>query len=601
MEFEFNFGEKTLAQGIKKNTAVYASVSGVALPLSHEELVFMERESGENHVMTHHVLQALSLCQNFKPIDEHVLSISNNIPELSKQVQAIEQVTSFLINKKLLIEDKVWQESLSQSSQQSATNSAGIVIRVGQHSSQLKRQLHSLVKYQDKFKTNFPVQIFDDSNNEKLEKEFESICLEFKNKLNITFFNKAWQKQFIKMLKKEFPKNCEEIDWLLEKKENKYTGGRVWNFALLNNSGKKFLFFDDDYIFESRVIGNESQQLNLQDKNDLSVGFSLSLSEIRESSVEYNKDILTTMLNSCGQSVGNWLSTSDIQFMPFENLNLLELQRINSLSVIKSVGNGSWGSPRTDSNFWLYFLQGNQKHEFWKTRETYLDNIEASNLMHYSQDYEFLASARFVPSAIDNSNMMPFSVPFDQSEDHFFNAISLFCYPDQVSLHYPVMMGHIQGQNNKRMNTNHIARKPNFNKFIADFALTLIETTDARDPKLRLKTLANYVMGLADSSDHNILNRLKEYLSQIRSDMVLTMQQQLAQSPDAPVYWQADVRELIEANGKALLQANVPVLGDWADKTSEQDCIDMARKELSDFAKAMQLWPDIWEFCKTTQ
>ena len=601
MEFEFNFGEKTLAEGIKKNTAVYASVSGVALPLSHEELVFMNRESGENHVMTHHVLHALSLCQNFKPIDQHVLNISNNIPELSQQVNAIEQVTSFLINKNLLIEDKDWQERLSQSSQQSATNSAGIVIRIGQQTSQLKRQLHSLVKYQNKFKTNFPIQIFDDSNNEKLEKEFELICLEFKKKLNITFFNKAWQKQFIKMLKKEFPKNSEEINWLLEKNENNYTGGRVWNFALLNNSGKKFLFFDDDYIFESRVIGNESKHLNLQDNNELSVGFSLSLSEIRESSIEYDVDILTTMLNSCGQTVGNWLSTTDIQFIPFENLNLLELQRIHSLSVIKSVGNGSWGSPRTDSNFWLYFLQGQQKQEFWKTRETYLDNIEASNLMHYSQDYEFLASARFVPSAIDNSNMMPFAVPFDLSEDHFFNSVSLFCYPDQVSLHCPVMMGHIQGKNNKRLNTNHIARKPNFNKFVADFALTLIDSTDAQDPKLRLKTLANYVMGLADSNDHNILNRLKEYLSQIRSDMVLTMQQQLAQSPDAPVYWQADVRELIEANGKALLQASVPVLGNWNDKISEQECIDLARKELTDFAKAMQLWPDIWDFCKTSQ
>ena len=58
----------------------------------------MERESGENHVMTQDVLQALSLCQNFKPLDQHVLTISQNIPELSQQVSAIEQVTSFLIN-----------------------------------------------------------------------------------------------------------------------------------------------------------------------------------------------------------------------------------------------------------------------------------------------------------------------------------------------------------------------------------------------------------------------------------------------------------------------------------------------------------------------
>jgi hypothetical protein len=601
MEFEFNFGEKTLAQGIKKNQAIYASVSGIALPLSHEELIFMERETGKNHVMTHHVLQALSLCQSFKPIDQHVLSISQNIPELSQQVSAIEQVTNFLINKKLLIKDTDWQDKLSQSSQQSSIKSAGLVIRIGQQPSQLKRQLHSLVKYQNKFNSNFAVQIFDDSNNDKLEEEFETICLEFKKELNITFFNKAWQAQFTKMLKTEFPTNNDIIDWLLVKKQNKYSGGRAWNFALLNNAGKKFLYFDDNYIFESRVVGNEQEQVDLNDQLDLNVGFSLSLSEIRESSIEYDNDILTTMLNSCGQSVGNWLSTTDSQFKPLEKLNLLELQRINSHSVIKAVGNGSWGSPRTDSNFWLYFLRGDQKHEFWKTRETYLDNIEASNLMHYSQDFEFLALSRFVPSAIDNSNMMPFSVPFDHSEDHFFNTLSLFCYPDQVSLHYPVMMGHVKGKKNKNLNTNHIARKPNFNKFIADFALTLIQSTDAQNPQLRLKTLANYVMGLADSSDRNIINRLKEYLSQIRSDMVLTMQHQLEQSSDAPVYWQADVRELIEANGKALLQSDVPILGGWDEKISEQECIDIARNELSDFAKAMQLWPDIWEFCKTSQ
>jgi hypothetical protein len=601
MEFEFNFGEKTLAQGIKKNEAIYASVLGVALPLSHEELVFMDRESGENHVMTQPVLQALSLCQNFKPIDQHVRTISQNIPELANQVGAIEQVTSFLINKDLLIEDKAWQESLCEVSQQFSTKSAGIVIRISQQPKQLKRQLQSLVKYQNKFKSNFSIQIYDDSLSDKLEEQFESICREFKKELNITFFNKTWQKQFIKMLTNEFPNKTEIIKWLLEKNNNQYSGGRVWNFALLNNAGKKFLFFDDDYIFESRVIGKTSQKISMQDKKELNVGFSLSLSEIRDASVECDKDILTSMINTCGQTVGNWLSTSEIEFLPLENLNLLELQRVNSLSVIKTIGNGSWGSPRTDSNFWLYFLEGKQKQEFWKTRETYLDNIEASNLMHYSDNYEFLSLTRFVPSAIDNSSMMPFAVPFSQSEDYFFNAVTLFCYPNQVSLHYPVMMGHIQAQNKNRLSANYIARTPNFNKFLADYALTLIQSTDAQNPQLRLKTLSHYVMGLADSCDQNILNRLKEYLSQIRSDMVLTMQQQLAQSPDAPVYWQADVRELIEANGKALLQGNAPILGDWDKKFTEQNCIDTARNELVNFANAMQLWPDIWEFCKTSQ
>jgi len=601
MEFEFNFGQQVLSQGIKKNEKMYACVNGIALPLSKEELVFMNKENGENHVMTHQVLTALSVCQEFKPLDQHIETINQYLPELTNQIAAIQQVTQYLINNKLLIEDKEWKKGLSKVSQQSSIQSSGIVIRTCDRPDQLKRLLQSLVKYQEKYSTDFHVQIYDDSTTEKLEKELESICKEFNKAVNITFYGRSWQAQFIKMLKNEFANHHKVIDWLLLEKVNVFTGGRVWNFALLNNAGKKFLFFDDDFIFEPRIINQESKLLDLNDRPDLRVGFSLSLSDIRETSQTYDKDVLTDMLNTCGQTLGNWLSTCDIEISSLETINLLNLQRINSDSIIKSTGNGTWGSPRSNSNYWLYFLDGNEKQEFWESREVYLDNIEASNLMHYTKNYEVLALTKFSPSAIDNSTMLPFSFPTNRVEDHFFNSISLYCYPNQVSLHYPFMMGHIQGTKRDRSSTNHIARRPNFNKFVADYSLTSMDSTDATSPSLRLKTLSNHIMGLADSSDKNIHNRLKEYLSQIRSEMVLEMQQQLEKSPEAPVYWQADVREIIGANGKAVLENNAPLLFGWDDDFSKKECVDMARTELKEVAEAMQIWPDIWKFCQTNK
>jgi hypothetical protein len=598
MEFEFNFGQTTLAQGVKKDEAVYASVTGVALPVSSDELVFMNRKTGENHVMTDKVLHALSLCQAFKPLDQHIIAISQNIPDLKTQIQAIEQVTKFLINKDLLIEDKEWIKNISIASSQRSIEKGGIVIRTCDRPKQLNRLLQSLVSYQNKFKCKLPVQIYDDSSSEKLENEVEAICQEFKKDLNINFYGSKWQAQFLTMLKKEFNEKQSVVDWLMASKNGQFTGGRVWNFALLNNAGKKVLFFDDDYIFESRILDEESKTLDLNEKPDLSVNFSLSLSDIRESSNVYEVDVLSNMLNTCGQSVGNWLSTNDIEFGSLINLNLTDLQRINSDSIIKSTCNGTWGSPRSNNNNWLYFLEGEQKEQFWKSREVYLDNIEASNLMHYSKNYEFLSMAKFSPSAIDNSTMTPFASPIDRVEDHFFNALSLFCYPHQVSLHYPYMMGHIQTKKRDRSSTNHIAIKPNFNQFIADYAMTLVNSTDAIDPSLRLKTLANYIHGLADSSDKNLHNRLKEYLSQMRSNMVLDLQEQLDNSPEAPVYWQADVRELIEANAKAILNNGIPILGGWDEDLSEEDCVELARNKLREVADAIQLWPDVWEFCQ---
>jgi len=601
VEFEFNFGQTTLAQGLKKNETVYASVAGIALPVSSDELVFMNRETGENHVMTDKVLHALSLCQNFKPMDQHVLTISKNIPELSNQIHAIEQVTQFLINKELLVEDKKWQVDLSQESTTNSIEKSGIVIRTCDRPNQLNRLLQSLVNYQSKFNCSFPVQIYDDSSSEKLENEIEVLCHEFKKSLSINFYGKKWQTQFIKMLKNEFKQKQAIIDWLMAAKENHFTGGRVWNLALLNNAGKKVLFFDDDYIFESRIVDEESKSIDLNEHQDLNVGFALSLSDIRESSQSYDKDVLSDMLNSCGQTIGNWLSTKDIEFNSLNGLNFVDLQRINSDSIIKSTCNGTWGSPRSHSNNWLYFLEGEQKEQFWESREIYLDNIEASNLMHYSKDYEFMSMAKFSPSAIDNSTMTPFASPINRVEDQFFNSISLFCYPKQVSLHYPHMMGHIQTSKRNRTSANHIAIRPNFNQFIADYAMTLVNTTDAINPSIRMKTLAIYVKGLADSSDKNLHNRLKEYLSQMRSNIVLELQKQLDASPEAPVYWQADVRELIEVNAKAILQNGVPILGDWDENLSEEECVDLARYELNEVAQAMEIWPDIWEFCQTNK
>ena len=600
MEFEFNFGSQTVSKGIKAGQELYASVSGVVLTLSSEELVFMNKETGENHVMTHQVLHALSLCQNFRPLSQHIYNISQSIPELKNQTQAIEKVADFLIKNKLLIEDKDWIVQISESQESMAVQSAGLVIRTCDRPGQLKRMLQSLVKYQEKFGINHPIQVYDDSTTEKKEKEIETVCKEFAGLVKISFYGKTWQSQFVNMLKNEFTESINEIDWLLQRNNDGFTGGRVWNFALLNNAGKKFLFYDDDYIFEPRII-EESKSVDLDGRLGLSVGFANNLSEIRDSSREYDRDVLSEMLDTCGKSVGNWLTESNLEINSVESLNLLELQRIDNSSIIKFTGNGTWGSPRSDSNYWLYNLDENQKQEFWKSRENYLDNIEASNLMHYTENYEFLGLTKFSPSAIDNSTLMPFAFPVERVEDHFFNAVSLFCYPNQVSLHYPFMMGHIQNSKRDRANSNHIAIKPNFNKFIADFSLTLLDSTDAKDPVLRMKTLSKYILGLADSSDENIHNRLKEYLSQMRSDVILSMQEQMRKSPDAPVYWQADVREIVEANGKAIIQNGVPVLNGWGDNLSKEECVNMARKKITDVARAMELWPELWSFCQVNK
>ena len=68
--------------------------------------------------------------------------------------------------------------------------------------------------------------------------------------------------------------------------------------------------------------------------------------------------------------------------------------------------------------------------------------------------------------------------------------------------------------------------------------------------------------------------------------------------PDAPIYWQADVREIIQANGKAVKSSQAPVLTDWDESMDTEACVAKARHDLREVVEAMDVWPKLWAFCQ---
>ncbi len=596
MEFEFNFGEHNIQKAKPHDPNLYASVAGTALQLGKDELVFLDRKN-TNHIMTLQVLQAMSLTQQFKPMDEHVATIAENIPELSGQHEAIETVLGFLKSKGLLVSDQQWLTELKNQQKVNVNKYAGMVVRTCNRPEHLQRLIQSFENYQAEHGTQDMVLVFDDSNDAKIEEQNQKICQSAK--VSVKYHGRSWQNQFIGMLKENFPEHSKQIDWLLKARPG-FTGGRVWNLALLALVGKKFSFYDDDYLIQPRrTIESNEKQINLAENAELDVGFGLNIRDIKSKSTSVASDSLGAMVDACGQNFGQWLlSQIDIETSSLYGLRLTDLERFASDSVIKSTGNGTWGSPRAESNYWLYLLKGEQREAFWQDRETYLDNIEASHLLHYSPNYQALATANFAPSTIDCSSFTPFSMPINKNEDHFFNCMMTGCYPNQVALHFPTMMGHIQTSKRNRSNFNHIARKPNFNNFVGDFILSKGPLVETIDPVTRFQNLAAILEDLRTCKDEVIINKLKEYMTKTRSDLVFSLQNILDEVPDAPIYWQADIREIIQANGKAVKSSQAPVLTDWNEGLDMAACVEQARNDLNEVVQAMEVWPKLWAFCQ---
>jgi hypothetical protein len=76
------------------------------------------------------------------------------------------------------------------------------------------------------------------------------------------------------------------------------------------------------------------------------------------------------------------------------------------------------------------------------------------------------------------------------------------------------------------------------------------------------------------------------------------MQHQYDAAPDAPIYWQADVRSIIEANGRALMARASPRLGDWPADADATYCARQLQLETSELAGYYEAWPALWSHAR---
>ena len=112
--------------------------------------------------------------------------------------------------------------------------------------------------------------------------------------------------------------------------------------------------------------------------------------------------------------------------------------------------------------------------------------------------------------------------------------------------------------------------------------------------RTRRALLGEITADLAAADQSPLVGSLQEYLGFVRADVVERLQNQFELLPDAPVYWQADVREIVRNNGSALLRQNSPRLADWPEDFDAGACAEAARSELLDMAQAWRDWPALW-------
>jgi len=602
LNYQFNYAGQTAPPApvlVDPNAPVFASEDGMVSSLSSHECIFVTKRTGEPHVMTFQVLQALDQCREFRTIEEHVARIQSTIPGLVGKRDEIARVLESLTTRKLLVSDRQFIERARAAAVAPAPMRAAF-IRACDRPAQFEQLLRSLIDYERRFRAGRHYIVLDDSVLPAHINEQRDVLRDFARTTGCkaSYVGQAERTKIVDKLTRARPQSKAVAARLLirqaDAQPQRFGGGRGYNVALLLGAGARLALLDDDLRLPLKRPEFARAGLDTNPAATQVARFYPNIEEALRDGSEIDRDPFELHLEACGQPLGA-LTQYPLERAALRGMNMARLELLSGGSRVISTHHGSYGSARTEVGVWMYTLDDESRERLWQDRNSYLRNIEAQFIWHGVAQARVSEVGGFTPFALDNSRMLPCTNPIGRGEDSLGSALIHYCHPESVAFEFAEAIGHVQESARVRSDKTRSAFLPRVNHFLRDFVQRQFGLFKAAETPQRLGLLANVLRDLAGATSADRVAHLHEYLGYVRASMIDRLQHQLEAAESAPVYWQADVRSIVQANAKALLSKAPPRLADWAEDLDEAGCAQALAGELTDMADALEHWPGLWQ------
>lgn len=604
--YQINYGPIATvpaAPRIDPAAPLYASEDGVVASLSNNECVFQVRRSGEPHVMTFQVLQALDQSREFRTLDEHRARIMATVPGLSgASEEAVSRVLQSLVERGLLVSDGDFLDRLQAGSARAAPAPLrAAFIRACDRPAQLGALLDSLTEYERGHQAGRRYVVLDDSRSAGAAEQNRDRVREFARTTGcaVSHIGAAERERIVRHLEKAVPAAEGAVRHLLagQGPDGEFGGGRGWNLALLLSAGARLALFDEDFRLPLRRSSQAQPGLALSTAQR-SVEFHRNLENALAAGEAVDGDPFELHMSVAGHTLAEVIANEQYA-VGREALRGLALSRLDHLSAdarLLASHHGVYGSAGTESSLWLYSLPPEGRKAFAATRDAYLRNLDAGAVWHGHERARVSSAGTFTPFLLDNSVLLPCTNPFGRGEDALFSRVMSLMHPHSLVMELPLAIGHVQEGTRRRSAQAMQAYTPRFNYLVRDL-IGQLPQLNAEAPGQRLAVLAAHLRDLGAGSPAALARYLEEWLTYVRSNLIERLQNQL-QDDDAPVWWQADVRAIVETNGRALLERGVPRLGGWPEEFTAADAGQRLAQEANLLASAYETWPALWAYAR---
>lgn len=601
MEFNIDFGSiKQATQGVPAaNAPLYASIDGRVAHLGGDEIVFFDPISGQSHVMTVQVLEAMDLCRDFQPLEVHAQRVASQVKGMQGQVQAVKRVLESLTGRGLILSDDAYLQTFERVATRPLAELSGIYIRTCNRPAQLKRLLASLAEHHKQFPLPAPMIVVDDSTDTDAANEHRQLCQAFASECAPARYvgSAEWQ-ALVEALSKQVDRP-EALNALLSRPAQHWGrrgGGIGKNLISLLSAGRRYILLDDDFVLPMRRHPDFKPGLQLSG-NAWGIRTFADTQEAFSSGDLVEANPFATHLYLCGQALGPLLVGSpDIRIGrdSLRGLSPSRIEQLNPASRVTATINGHRGSSGASGLAWLYLLDPEARRGWLSNVDKYAERRSDPAVFWACRRYQATTAGTFTPFAVDNAEMLPPTSAFGRGEDALFSALTRLAYPESVQLDVPFAMGHLQEAGRDRSELLHQPETPDINHYFADIARDHAGILMALQAQQRLSGFASVLSDMVGASNQSLTAQLTEFVTARRSLLLQQLQAAAQTSDGLPESWKADLIKLIEANGSAVIARDAPRFAGWKTGASKDECCDAFRAEATALADGLQVWPQAW-------
>ncbi len=560
----------------------------------------INRQNGNQIVMSPDVCEALKTCTNFKTIADHARYLAETRPELegheSMAVTALEQLNGAGI----LLHARDIAARFAQEPTRELPPTR-VFINTCDRPAALERLLQSLrqIRQLPQHDNLFVVDDSRDPQNRDVNRELVG-SFNRTSAREIHYIGVQEQEALIRGLVTRLPSHEHSIRFLLDAHiwQGFATYGRSRNLCLLFSVGFRTLMMDDDVLLESMLSPIVEKGVSIDSNTKRQAGFFQNEAEMFSAAKRGDFDPLSEHARFLGGSMGRALK--QLNGGEFKEEQLLDCKGIFATvltpgSPVLVTQNGTFGDPGTGSVHWGIAIGDTSLRRLASEPQGVRAALE--NRLAWlgcTRPNFFKLSVISQITGLDNSYLLPPYFPVLRGEDALFGSMLTMVQPDGIVLEYPWGVPHLPVDGRSFSVDDPIVSNGGLG-LITQFVTDLADYRATTTPEQNLTRLARELERLVLRGDEELLLGFRVKLAR---SQVTSLDNFESRSSVAEELKSTELQELlnraIQEYRKAIMSPSSPIdIDGMPEGMTEAAFFARFREVVLGFAGALASWTEV--------